>query len=74
MNEGQAPGPMPPDPFSGAQDDWSQMAAGLHGFFAAHVAAGFSETNAMHLTTQYLNTLLSLMLANAAAQQAAPDA
>ena len=74
MNEGQIPGPMPPDPFSGVQDDWSQMAAGLHGFFAAHVAAGFSENNAMHLTTTYLNTLLSLMLANAAAQQSAPDA
>ncbi len=61
--------PMPPDPFSGAQDDWSQMAAGLHGFFGALVAAGFSEGQALHLTTSYLNMLLSVMLAGGAAQQ-----
>jgi hypothetical protein len=62
--------PMPPDPFSGAQEDWSQIAAGLHGFFSASMAAGFSEGQALHLTSQYLTTLLSVMFANAAAQQA----
>ena len=69
MNEGQVPGPMPPDPFSGAQDDWSQMASGLHGFFSALIASGFAERHALHLTTQYLNSLLAVMLTNAAAQQ-----
>ena len=71
MNEGQIPGPMPPDPFSGAQDDWSQMASGLHGFFSALIAAGFAEPHALHLTTQYLNSLLAVML-SAAAQQPEP--
>ena len=71
MNEGQIPGPMPPDPFSGTQDDWSQMASGLHGFFSALMAAGFAEGPALHLTTQYLNSLLAVML-SAAAQQPEP--
>jgi hypothetical protein len=61
-------GPMPPDPFSGAQEDWSGMASGLHGFFSAAVAAGFAENHAMHLTTQCLNTMLAVMLANAQPQ------
>jgi hypothetical protein len=65
-------GPMPPDPFSGVQDDWSQMASGLHGFFGALAGAGFTEGQALHLTTQYLSTLLSVMFANVAAQQQAP--
>ena len=56
-------GPMPPDPFSGSPDDWSHLAAGLHGFFSALVAAGFAENVALHLTTQYLSTMLAVMLA-----------
>ena len=63
-------GPMPPDPFSAPQADWSQMAAGNRDFFAAHLAAGFTEGQALHLTTTYLTTLLSVMFATAAAQQA----
>jgi urea transporter len=59
---------MPPDPFSGQQEDWSQMAAGMHGFYAALMAAGFAEGPALHLTTQYLNTLLAVMMANAVQQ------
>lgn len=61
-------GPMPPDPFS-AQEDWSGTAAGLHGFYAALVTAGFSEGPALHLTTTYLNTLLAVMMTSAAQQQ-----
>jgi hypothetical protein len=68
MNEGQIPGPMPPDPFSGEQDEWAPMAAGLHGFFTALISAGFTEGPALHLTTTYLNTLLAVMM-NAAAQE-----
>jgi len=59
-------GPMPPDPFSAPQEDWSQMAAGLYGFFAALAATGFSEGQALHLT----GVLLTTMLAGAAQQQA----
>lgn len=61
-------GPMPPDPFRAPQADWSQLASGNWDFFSAHLAAGFSENLALHLTTQYLNTLLAVMLANAVQQ------
>ena len=62
-------GPMPPDPFSAPQTDWSQIASGNWDFYPAHLAAGFAEGPALHLTTTYLTTLLSVMFANAAAQQ-----
>jgi len=55
---------MPPDPFSGVDADWSGMAAGLHGFFSALLAAGFAENVALHLTTQCLNTMLAVLLSN----------
>ena len=32
--------PMPPDPFSAPQADWSPMAAGLSGFYSALIAHG----------------------------------
>ena len=59
-------GPMPPDPFSGAQGDWAPMAAGLASFYAALIAAG-CRTDALHLT----GALLTTMLTNATAQQQA---
>ena len=62
-------GPMPPDPFSGVQDDWSQVASSIHGFYSALIAAGFAEGPGLHLTSQYMSSLLSVMFANAAAQQ-----
>jgi hypothetical protein len=61
-------GPMPPDPFSGSPGDWSQMASGLHGFFSAALVSGFTEGQALHLTSTALNTLLAVMLANAQPQ------
>ena len=67
MDEGQAPGPSPRTR-SAAQDDWSQMASGLHGFFSALIASGFAEHQALHLSA-YLNSRLAVMLTNAAAQQ-----
>ena len=70
MNEGQVPGPMPPDPFAAsALPDLSQLAAGNYNWFAAHLAAGFSEGQALHLTTTYVTAILSVMLSNAAAQE-----
>jgi uncharacterized protein YgfB (UPF0149 family) len=60
---------MPPDPFSADQADWSPMAAGLHGFYAALLAAGFNEGPALRLVTQYLNTLLAVMMTQAQQQQ-----
>jgi len=65
-------GPMPPDPFSADHADWSAMAAGLHGFFSALLAAGFNEGPALHLVTQYLNTLLAVMMTQAQRQQQEP--
>jgi hypothetical protein len=62
-------GPMPPDPFSGAQDDWSGLASGLHGFFSALMASGFTEGQALHLTAQYQNALLAVMMNAVAARQ-----
>ncbi len=61
-------GPMPPDPFSGAQGDWAPMAAGLASFYAALIAAGLPDKHALHLT----GVLLTTMLTNATAQQQKP--
>ena len=69
MNEGQVPGPMPPDPFSpAALPDLAQLAAGNFNWFSAHLAAGFTEGQALHLTTTYVTAILSVMLSNAAQQ------
>lgn len=59
--------PMPPDPFSAPQADWSPMAAGLSGFYAALIAHGMPSEAVTALT----GTLLTILLANAAAQQQA---
>lgn len=66
-------GPMPPDPFS-SQEDWTQTAAGLHGFYSALVTSGFTEGAALHLTTTYLNTLLAVMMSAAAQQRPGTEA
>lgn len=60
-------GPMPPDPFSGAQGDWAPMAAGLASFYASLIAAGLPDLHALSLT----GTLLTTMLTNATKQQQA---
>ena len=68
-DDGLPADPMPPDPFSAPLADWSGMASALHEFFAAMIAAGFTEGQALHLATSYLNVLLSVMMTSAASQQ-----
>ena len=57
--------PMPPDPFSAPQADWSPMAAGLSGFYSALIAHGMPADAAVALTGR----LMTMLLTNAAAQQ-----
>jgi hypothetical protein len=59
----------PADPFRVPDTpDLAQIAAANYNFFAAHLAAGFTEGQALHLTT----TWLTMMIANAAAQPQGP--
>ena len=63
---------MPADPFRDGMPDWGPMAANHFAFFAAHLAAGFSEGQALDLTGRYLNFVVSVIFANQAAQQQEP--
>jgi hypothetical protein len=49
--------------------DWGPLAANHFSFFAAHLAAGFSEPQALDLTGRYLSFVVTVMFANQAAQQ-----
>ncbi len=63
---------MPADPFRDGMPDWGPLAANNFAFFAAHLAAGFSEGQALDLTGRYLSFIVSVMFANQAAQQQEP--
>ena len=54
---------MPADPFREGQVDWGPLAASHFAFFAAHLAAGFSESQALDLTGRYLGFVLTVMFA-----------
>ena len=60
---------MPADPFREGQMDWGPVAAYSYSFFTAHMAAGFSEVQALELTGRYESYLLTVIFANQAAQQ-----
>jgi hypothetical protein len=60
---------MPADPFRDGMPDWGPLAANNFAFFAAHLAAGFSEGQALDLTGRYLSFIVSVMFANQASQQ-----
>lgn len=60
---------MPADPFRDGMPDWGPLAANHFAFFAAHLAAGFTEGQALDLTGRYLSFIVSIMYANPAAQQ-----
>ena len=64
--------PMPSDPWREAQMDWGPLAAGNFAFFAAHLAAGFTEQQSMELTGRYLNFVVSVIFANQSRQQPEP--
>jgi hypothetical protein len=60
---------MPADPFREGQPDWGPIAASDFAFFSAHLAAGFTEGQALDLTGRYLSFMVSVIFANQAAQQ-----
>jgi len=60
---------MPSDPFRAGTPDWSGIAANNHAFFMAHLAAGFSEAQAMELTARYMNFVVSVIFTSQAQQQ-----
>ena len=62
------PDDMPSDPFREGQPDWSGIAANNHAFFVAHLAAGFSEQNALELTSRYLSFVVGVIYATQATQ------
>jgi hypothetical protein len=60
----------PADPFKLPEGpDLNQIAAANFSFFAAHLAAGFTEGQALHLTT----TWLTMMVAAASQQPGQAD-
>lgn len=60
---------MPADPFREGQMDWGPIAAYAYSFFTSHMAAGFSEVQALELVGRYESYLLTVIFANQAAQQ-----
>lgn len=52
---------MPADPFRDGNMDWGPLAANNFAFFAAHMASGFTEQQALDLTGRYLSLILSVM-------------
>lgn len=60
---------MPADPFRDGQLDWGPLAANNFAFFAAHLAAGFTEAQGIELTARYLSFVVGVIYANQAAQQ-----
>jgi hypothetical protein len=63
---------MPADPFREGQLDWGPLAANNFAFFSAHLAAGFSEGQALELTARYLSFVVGVIFANQAEQQQDP--
>jgi hypothetical protein len=65
---------MPADPFREGQPDWGPLAANDFAFFSAHMAAGFTEAQALELTSRYLAFALSIIYAGQAQQpEPGPD-
>ena len=60
---------MPADPFREDVPDWGAVAANDFAFFSAHMAAGFTEQQALDLTGRYLTFVVSILFAGQAAQQ-----
>jgi len=60
---------MPADPFRDGMLDWGPLAANNFAFFSAHLAAGFSEGQALELTARYLSFVVGVIFANPPAHQ-----
>ena len=63
---------MPADPFREGQLDWGPLAANNFAFFSSHLAAGFSEGQALELTARYLSFVVGMIVAGQADQQQDP--
>jgi hypothetical protein len=59
---------MPADPFREGQLDWGPLAANNFAFFSSHLAAGFSEGQAIELTARYLSFVVGVIYASQAGQ------
>ena len=64
---------MPADPFREGQPEWGPLASNNHAFFVAHLAAGFTEAQAMELTGRYLTFVVSLIYASQPQQPEQPE-
>jgi hypothetical protein len=63
---------MPADPFHDGQIDWGPLAANHFSFFSSHIAAGFTEAQALDLMGRYLGFLLTVMFASQGQQEPGP--
>jgi hypothetical protein len=63
---------MPADPFREGHLDWGPLAANNYAFFSSHLAAGFSEGQALELTARYLSFVVGMIFAGQAEQQQEP--
>ena len=66
------PEEMPSGPFREGHAGWSGIAGNNHAFFVAHLAAGFSESQALELTSRYLSFVVSVIFSGHAGQQPEP--
>jgi hypothetical protein len=64
---------MPADPFRDGQPEWGPLAANNHAFFVAHLAAGFSEAQALELTARYLSFVVGVIYASQQQPEPGPE-
>lgn len=62
------PDDMPADPFREGQIDWGPLAANNFAFFSSHLASGFSEGQALELTSRYMSFVVGVIYSQAAQQ------
>lgn len=53
---------MPADPFRDGLPDWGPLAANDFSFFASHLAAGFTEAQALELTARYISFVVTVSM------------
>jgi hypothetical protein len=63
---------MPADPFRDGLPDWGPLAANDFSFFASHLAAGFTEAQALELTARYISFVVTISMSQPAQQQPDP--
>lgn len=53
---------MPADPFRDGLPDWGPLAANDFSFFASHLAAGFTQSQALELTARYISFVVTVSM------------